>query len=74
MADRDAPYNMLIIGMTDKPAEVESRVKWARDLWDAIQPFSSGGVYVNYLGRGPTRGSSVSGQPPMVPKSPQHAW
>jgi len=27
------------------------QVKWVRDLWGAMQPFSSGGVYVNYLGQ-----------------------
>ena len=47
---RDAPYNLLILGMSNNPAEGEACVKWARELWSAIQPFSSGGVYVNYLG------------------------
>ena len=31
-------------------AESESHIGWADDLWQAIQPFSTGGAYVNYLG------------------------
>ena len=23
-------------------------MNWVRDLWDAMEPYSSGGVYVNY--------------------------
>jgi FAD/FMN-containing dehydrogenase len=25
-------------------------MRWARDLWEAIRPFSTGGVYANNLG------------------------
>jgi FAD/FMN-containing dehydrogenase len=25
-------------------------VRWAREFWTAMQPYSSGAVYVNYLG------------------------
>ncbi len=25
--------------------------EWAREFWDVVQPWSTGGVYVNYLGR-----------------------
>jgi FAD/FMN-containing dehydrogenase len=34
---------------TDR-ADSERHVRWADALWEAMQPFSSGGVYVNYLG------------------------
>jgi FAD/FMN-containing dehydrogenase len=27
----------------------EKQMRWTRDLWTAIRPFSSGGVYVNFL-------------------------
>ena len=47
---RDAGYNLVIVGMWSGPAKNESNIQWVRDLWDAMQPFSSGGVYVNYLG------------------------
>ena len=48
---RDARYNMLIVGMWSDPAEKDENVKWVRNLWDAMEPYSSGGVYVNYLGQ-----------------------
>jgi FAD/FMN-containing dehydrogenase len=49
-AHRDAPYNFLVLGMASDRAEAEACVRWARGFWDAVQPFASSGVYVNYLG------------------------
>ena len=37
-------------GYAPNPADAEKSVRWARDFWAAIQPYSTGGVYVNYLG------------------------
>jgi FAD/FMN-containing dehydrogenase len=48
---RTARYNLLIVGIWVDPAAKSENVKWARDLWAAMQPYSSGGVYVNYLGQ-----------------------
>lgn len=31
------------------PADTEDNVAWTRETWNAIQPFASGGVYVNDL-------------------------
>jgi FAD/FMN-containing dehydrogenase len=45
---RDAPYNFLIVGMWADAAEDAKVIGWVRDLWGALQPFSSGGLYVNY--------------------------
>ena len=47
---RDARFNFLIIGIWPDPADHDRHVHWVREFWDAMQPFSSGGVYVNYLG------------------------
>ena len=47
---RDAPYDLVIMPMWTDPAESEKHIQWADELWQAIQPVSSGGVYVNYLG------------------------
>src|SRR5262245_13355861 len=47
---RNARYNLLIVGIWLDPAAKPDNVKWVRDLWDAMKPYSSGGVYVNYLG------------------------
>jgi hypothetical protein len=48
---RNARYNLLICGMWPDPAARAENVKWVRDFWDAMQPYSSGGVYVNYMGQ-----------------------
>ena len=46
---RDWDYNMLIISRWTDPADADRNIRWARDLWSAVQPFASGAVYVNYL-------------------------
>jgi FAD/FMN-containing dehydrogenase len=48
---RNARYNLLIVGIWSDPAAKAVNVKWVRDLWDAMAAYSSGGVYVNYLGQ-----------------------
>src|SRR5262245_32066448 len=48
---RNARYNLLIVGIWLDPAAKADNVKWVRDVWGAMEPYSSGGVYVNYLGQ-----------------------
>jgi len=50
-AHRDVEYSFLSAGVCADPADVEKSVRWGRDFWAAMQPYSTGGVYVNYLGR-----------------------
>jgi hypothetical protein len=45
---REALYNFLIVGMWADAAEDDKVIGWVRELWGALQPFSSGGLYVNY--------------------------
>jgi FAD/FMN-containing dehydrogenase len=45
---RDAQYNFLIVGIWADPAEDERHIQWVRSLWHALQPFSTGNIYVNY--------------------------
>lgn len=45
---RDARHAFLIVGMWTDPAEDDLNIRWVRELWDAMQPFASGGFYVNY--------------------------
>ncbi len=47
---RAAPYDVVIMPMWSDPAESAQHTRWADELWRALQPSSSGGVYVNYLG------------------------
>jgi FAD/FMN-containing dehydrogenase len=48
---RDAEYNFAVIAVWTDPAEADANIAWARELWNAIQPYARG-VYVNYLGVG----------------------
>jgi hypothetical protein len=45
---RDAQYNFLIVGMWDDAAQDAGGIGWVRGLWQAMQPFSTGNIYVNY--------------------------
>ena len=46
---RRALCSLAIVGMWTDPAESPINVRWTRDFWSAMQPFSNEGVYVNYL-------------------------
>jgi FAD/FMN-containing dehydrogenase len=48
---RNVRYDFISAGACADPAETASCIQWAREFWEAMQPFSSGGVYVNYLGQ-----------------------
>jgi hypothetical protein len=49
-AQREAQHAFLSLGLCTDPAEATGCARWAREFWEAMQPFSTGGVYVNYLG------------------------
>jgi FAD/FMN-containing dehydrogenase len=49
-ANRDALYDCFPISIWDNPEEDTARIHWARELWEAMRPFSTGGVYANNLG------------------------
>ncbi|MDX1686436.1 MAG: FAD-binding oxidoreductase [Candidatus Promineifilaceae bacterium] len=46
---RDAEYVLAINTGWDETADSKRRVQWTRDFWTAMQPFSTGGTYVNFL-------------------------
>jgi FAD/FMN-containing dehydrogenase len=48
--NRDALYDCFPISIWDERDEDEARIRWARELWEAMRPFSTGGVYANNLG------------------------
>jgi FAD/FMN-containing dehydrogenase len=54
---RDARYNFLICAMWPDPGREAENLKWAREFWEAMAPYSSGAVYVNYLGRAADEGA-----------------
>jgi len=49
-AQRDAMFNLAIISRWTEPATATTHTDWARQSSAAMRPFTSGGVYVNYLG------------------------
>jgi FAD/FMN-containing dehydrogenase len=49
VSHRNAEYVIAVNTGWADPQETEKQVQWTRDLWTAIRPFSSGGVYVNFL-------------------------
>jgi FAD/FMN-containing dehydrogenase len=48
---RQAPLNLLIETQWVDSADDAENVAWTRKFSDAMEPFSNGGVYVNYLGQ-----------------------
>ena len=53
---RDAEYSFMSLGVCAEAADTDKCIRWAREFWDAMQPWSTGGAYVNYLGdEGPGR-------------------
>jgi len=48
-AQRDAKFVMNFHGRWEDPVDDERCVRWARDFFNATAPFSSGGVYINFM-------------------------
>lgn len=51
---RHATYNVFVEAKWDDPVDDAANRTWARELIDALAPFSVGGAYVNYLPRDAT--------------------
>ena len=49
-ANRDALYDCFPLAIWDSPADDQANIRWARGLWSAVSPYSTGGVYANNLG------------------------
>jgi len=46
---RDANFELSIIARWTDPAADEVNIRWARDVWTAVQPHVSSAVYLNHL-------------------------
>jgi hypothetical protein len=46
---RDVVYSFLSLGVTPDPGQARQCIRWARGFWEAMRPFTTEGVYVNYL-------------------------
>ena len=47
--NRDAAYVLNIAGSWEKSEDDAVNMNWARDTFEAMKPFSTGGTYVNFL-------------------------
>jgi hypothetical protein len=47
---RSARYNLSIDAFWFDPALGAAAIDWARSTWQAMRPFSKGGVYMNFAG------------------------
>lgn len=44
------PYNLHIFSAWTNPSEDDRNTQWTQQFWESMQEFSSGSVYVNFLG------------------------
>jgi FAD/FMN-containing dehydrogenase len=49
---RDATYALNAISAWTDPAQDQANIAWSQALWEAMQPYSPGSVYFNFLGIG----------------------
>jgi FAD/FMN-containing dehydrogenase len=47
---RDAPFNLHILAMWEDAADSDRQIGWTRDFHRAIEPYSTGGAYLNFVG------------------------
>jgi FAD/FMN-containing dehydrogenase len=47
---RDTRYVLNIVGLWKEPADTDRNTAWVRGAWQAIRPYSTGAVYINFLG------------------------
>ena len=48
-AYRDVDFSPVIAGMWEDPADNDANIAWVRDYYDALQPYSVDGGYVNFM-------------------------
>ena len=62
--NRDAGYVLNIAGSWENAADDAVHVAWARDCFEAMRPFSTGGAYINFLTEeeGPDRIAAAYGE------------
>lgn len=46
---REANFAQVIVGVDPDPGNNERMIKWAKEYWQAMHPFSAGGAYVNMM-------------------------
>jgi FAD/FMN-containing dehydrogenase len=46
---RTATWSEVIVGVDPDPANADHITAWARNYWEALHPYGSGGAYVNFM-------------------------
>ena len=46
---REANFAQVIVGVDPDPANNERIIRWSKDYWRALHPYSAGGAYVNMI-------------------------
>jgi hypothetical protein len=46
---RDASWSMVIAAIDPDPAKAADLKRWGRSYWEAVNPFTTGGAYVNFM-------------------------
>jgi hypothetical protein len=46
---RDATWSMVIAGIDPNPAKASDLKRWGRSYWEAVNPHTTGGAYVNFM-------------------------
>ena len=49
---RDAPFLVTAEANWTDPAQNDEAIAWAREVWDAMERYSTGNVYLNFPGLG----------------------
>jgi len=49
VGNRDARYVLNVAGSWEQAADDEANIHWAREAWNDMRSFSTGGTYVNFL-------------------------
>lgn len=64
VGNREARYVLNIAGSWEQPGEDRAHIEWARDAWNDMKPFSTGGTYINFLteDEGPERMKAALGK------------
>ena len=64
VGNRDAHYVLSLAGSWEKETEDQANIEWARQGWDDMKPFSTGGTYINFLveDEGPERIEAALGK------------
>jgi FAD/FMN-containing dehydrogenase len=49
VGNRDARYVLNVAGSWERASDDKANIEWAREAWDDMKSFSTGGTYINFL-------------------------